>query len=139
MAKDPQKLTQFSPRAHPEHLVGKRITQKDTINDITSDKQVNSHFPHRRSPASLALNPIKFGRNEFLFYLTSRYQPYPYPSYHKLGMWVGVGYGMIGRESYGVAAYPEQTHCHTLPYMYPYHMLSVDLVRVRIGQRSVWY
>ena len=44
-----QKLTQLSSRSHPRHLVGKRIAQKDTIIDITSDSQVNSNFPYRWS------------------------------------------------------------------------------------------
>ena len=53
---NPQKLTQFSSRSHPRHLVGKRTAQKDTIIDITSDSQVNSNFPNRWSPASLTFN-----------------------------------------------------------------------------------
>ena len=32
-----KKLTQFSPRSHPRHLVGQNTAQKDTIKDITSD------------------------------------------------------------------------------------------------------
>ena len=51
---NPQKLTPLSSRSHPRHLVGKRTAQKDTIIDITSDSQVNSNFPNRWSPASLA-------------------------------------------------------------------------------------
>ena len=35
---------------------GKRTAQKDTIIDTTSDSQVNSIFPRRRSPASLTFN-----------------------------------------------------------------------------------
>ena len=35
---------------------GKKTAQKDTIIDITSDSQVNSNFPYRWSPASLAFN-----------------------------------------------------------------------------------
>ena len=50
------KLIQLSSRCHPRHLVGKRTAQKDTIIDITSDSQVNSNFPNRRSPASLTFN-----------------------------------------------------------------------------------
>ena len=46
----PQKLTQLSLRSHPRHLVGKRTAQKNTIIDITSDSQVNSHFPYSWSP-----------------------------------------------------------------------------------------
>ena len=53
---NPQKLTQFSPRSHPRHLVGKRTAQKDAIKDITRDSQVNSYFPYRWSPASLTIN-----------------------------------------------------------------------------------
>ena len=53
---NPQKLTQLSSRSHPRHLVGKRTAQKDTITDITSDRQVNRNLPHRRSPASLTFN-----------------------------------------------------------------------------------
>ena len=53
---NPQKLTQLSPRSHPRHLVRKRTAQKDTIIDITSDSQVNSHFPYSWSPASLTFN-----------------------------------------------------------------------------------
>ena len=52
----PQKLTQFSPRCHPRHLVGKRTAQKDAIKDITSDSQVNSYFPYRWSLACLTIN-----------------------------------------------------------------------------------
>ena len=52
----PQKLTQLSSRSHPTHLVEKRTAQKDTIIDITSDSQVNSNFPYRRSPVSLTFN-----------------------------------------------------------------------------------
>ena len=52
----PQKLTQFSSRSHPRHLVGKRTSQKHTIIDITSDSQVNSSFAYRWSPASLTFN-----------------------------------------------------------------------------------
>ena len=36
--------------------MGKRTAQKDTIIDITSDRQVNSNFPYRWSPASLTFN-----------------------------------------------------------------------------------
>ena len=36
--------------------MGKRTAQKDTIKDITSDSEVNSYFPYRWSPASLAIN-----------------------------------------------------------------------------------
>ena len=32
--KNPQKLTQLSPRSHPRHLVGKRTVQKYGIKDI---------------------------------------------------------------------------------------------------------
>ena len=53
---NPQKLTQLSSKSHPRHLVGKRTAQKDTIIDITSDSQVNSNFPNRWSPVSLAFN-----------------------------------------------------------------------------------
>ena len=53
---NPQKLTQFSSRSYPKHLVGKRTAQKDTIIDITSDSQVKSNFPYRWSPASLTFN-----------------------------------------------------------------------------------
>ena len=35
----PQKLTQLSSRSHPRHLVGKRTAQKDTIIDITINRQ----------------------------------------------------------------------------------------------------
>ena len=52
----PQTLTQLSPRSHPTHLLGKRTAQKDAIKDTTSDSQVNSHSPYRRSPASLTFN-----------------------------------------------------------------------------------
>ena len=34
----------------------KKTAHKGTIKDITSDSQVNSHFPYRWSPASLTLN-----------------------------------------------------------------------------------
>ena len=54
--KNPQKLTQLSSRSHPRHLVGKRTAQKDITIDTTSDSQVNSNFPNRRSPASLTFN-----------------------------------------------------------------------------------
>ena len=30
-----QELTQFSPRSHPRHIVGKRMAQKDPTKDIT--------------------------------------------------------------------------------------------------------
>ena len=50
---NPQKLTQWSSRFHPRHLVGKRTAQEDTTIDITSDSQVNSNFQYRWSPASL--------------------------------------------------------------------------------------
>ena len=53
---NPQKLTQYSSRSHPRHLVGKRTAQKDTIIDITSDSQVNNNFSYRWSPASLTAN-----------------------------------------------------------------------------------
>ena len=53
---NPQKLTQLSSRSHPRHPVGKKTAQKDTTTDITSDSQVNSNFPYRRSPASLTFN-----------------------------------------------------------------------------------
>ena len=53
---NPQKLTQLSSRSHPRQLVGKRTAYKHTIKDITSDSQVNSHLPHRWSPASLTIN-----------------------------------------------------------------------------------
>ena len=43
-------------RSHPRHLVGKRTAQKDTTIDTTSDSQVNSNLPNRRSPASLTFN-----------------------------------------------------------------------------------
>ena len=46
---------------------------------------------------------------------------------------------MTGRVGHGVAAYPEQIHCHTLPCMYPYHILGMGWVRVRIGLRNVGY
>ena len=52
---NPQKLTRLSPRSHPGHLVGKRTPQKDAIKDITSDSQMNSYFPYRRSPACLTI------------------------------------------------------------------------------------
>ena len=43
---------------------GKKDTAKqDTTKYITSDSQVNSHFPYRRSPASLTLN------NYFTYFL----------------------------------------------------------------------
>ena len=51
--------SQLSSRSHPRHLVGKGTAQKDTIIDITSDSQVNSNFPYRWSPASLASDPQK--------------------------------------------------------------------------------
>ena len=54
--KNPQKLTQSSPRSHPRHLVGKGTARRDINNDITSDGQVNSFFPYRWSPASLTFN-----------------------------------------------------------------------------------
>ena len=45
--KNTQKLTQFIPRSHPRHLVGKKDSTKyDTIKDITSDSQVNRNFPY---------------------------------------------------------------------------------------------
>ena len=53
---NPQKLTQLSSRSHPRHLVGKRTAQKDITIDTTSDRQVNSNFPNRWSPASLTFN-----------------------------------------------------------------------------------
>ena len=52
----PQKLAQLSPESHLRHLVGKRTAQKDAIKDITSDSQVNTHFPYRWSAASLTFN-----------------------------------------------------------------------------------
>ena len=51
-----QKLTQFSTRSLPKHLVGKQDYTKDTIKDITIDSQVNSNFPYWWSPASLIFN-----------------------------------------------------------------------------------
>ena len=51
-------MTQFSPRSHPRHLVGKRTAQKDAIEDITSDSQVNSYFPYRWSPAILTFKGV---------------------------------------------------------------------------------
>ena len=36
--------------------MGKRTAQKFAIKDISSDSQVNSHFPYRWSPASLTIN-----------------------------------------------------------------------------------
>ena len=53
---NPQKLTQLSSRSHPRHLVGKRKAQKDITIDTRSDRQVNSNFPNRWSPASLTFN-----------------------------------------------------------------------------------
>ena len=53
---NPQKLTQLSSRSHPRHLVEKRTAQKDTIIDITSDRQVNSNFPCRWSATCLTFN-----------------------------------------------------------------------------------
>ena len=53
---NPQKLTQLSSRSHARHLMGKRTAQKDTITDITSDRQVNSNFSYRWPPASLTFN-----------------------------------------------------------------------------------
>ena len=64
-----------------------------------------------------------------LFYLT-----YPYPSYHRVGMSRCRVWNDSGRVGYGVAAYPEQIQCHTLPYMNPYNKLAVGWVRVRTGQ-----
>ena len=64
--RNPQKLTQLSPRSHPRHLVGKRTAQKDANKDITSDSQVNSYFPYRWSPASLTIN-IYFYRFLYLY------------------------------------------------------------------------
>ena len=54
--KNPQNLTQLSPRSHPKHPAGKRMAQKDTTTDTTSDSQANSNLPHRWSPASLTFN-----------------------------------------------------------------------------------
>ena len=48
--------SQLNSRSHPRHLVGKRIAQKDTIINITSESQVNSNFPYRLSPARLTFN-----------------------------------------------------------------------------------
>ena len=53
-SKKPSELTQYSPRFHQRHLVGKMTQRKDTIIDITSDSQVKSNMPHRSTPASLA-------------------------------------------------------------------------------------
>ena len=53
---NPQKLTQLSQRSYPRYLMGKRTAQKDAIKDITSDRQVNSHFPYKWTPASLTFN-----------------------------------------------------------------------------------
>ena len=64
---NPQKLTQFSPRSHPRHLVGKGTAQKDAIKDVTSDSQVNSYFPYRWSPASLTINIYFFLLLLYLF------------------------------------------------------------------------
>ena len=50
--KNPQKLTQLNQRSQ-RHLMGKRLAQKDTIIDTTSDSQVNSSFQYMWSPASL--------------------------------------------------------------------------------------
>ena len=61
-----QKLIQLSPISHPRHLVGKRTAQQTAINDILSDSQVNSYFPHRWSPASLTIN-IYFYRFLYLY------------------------------------------------------------------------
>ena len=60
--KNPQKLTQLSQRSHPRHLMRKRTAQKDIIINTTSDIQVNSKFPYRRSPAS-----PKFNNHFYLF------------------------------------------------------------------------
>ena len=53
----------ISPRSHPRHIVGKSKTyrgkktaRKDTIKDITSDRQVTSIFTYRWPPASLTFN-----------------------------------------------------------------------------------
>ena len=45
-----------SPRSKQRHLVGKRTEQKDAIQDITSDSQMNSYFSYRWPPASLEIN-----------------------------------------------------------------------------------
>ena len=55
-----QKLTQFSQRSLQRHLLGKRIAhththKENTTEEISSDGQVNSHFPYRWPPASLTL------------------------------------------------------------------------------------
>ena len=60
MAKTLWKPTQLSPRSHPRHLMGKKTAQKEAIKHITSDSQVNSHFPYRWSPASLTSVVIYF-------------------------------------------------------------------------------
>ena len=57
---NPQKLTQISSSSYPRHLVGKRTEQKDTIIDITSDRQVKSNFSYRKSTASLTFNNYFF-------------------------------------------------------------------------------
>ena len=54
--KNPQNLTQLSPKSHPRHLVGKKIAQKEAIKDITSASQVNSYFQYRWSPGFLTFN-----------------------------------------------------------------------------------
>ena len=41
---------------YSRHLVEKRIAQKNTVKDITSNSQVNSYFPFRWSPARLTFN-----------------------------------------------------------------------------------
>ena len=53
---DERKLTQFSPRSYPRHLVGKGTTQQDAVKDTISDSQVNSCIPYRWPPASLTFN-----------------------------------------------------------------------------------
>ena len=64
-----QELTQFNHISHPRHLVGKKDSTKlDTIKDLTSDGQVNSHFPYRCLLASLTLNVYVY----LFLYLTRR-------------------------------------------------------------------
>ena len=75
---NPQKLAQLSSRSHPRHLVGKSTAQKDTIIDITSDSQVNSNFPYRRSSAGLTFN------NNFYLFLYLYLKNLPVHSFNAL-------------------------------------------------------
>ena len=63
---NPQKLTQFSPRSHPRHLVGKRTAQKDTIIDTPATASLQSiHISLKFRLPSFAL--------EFFFYFRTNF------------------------------------------------------------------